>query len=463
MENRLSRTIYNHSPVFLQNLMSSFYGFSKNRMRFSKNYEKWVAYFTKTHQYSDSELLNLQEEKLKIIIKHCYETVPYYKELFDKLGLCPNDIKKLEDLSKLPIMDKETVRAAGKRLISDKYLAEKLFVYPTSGSTGTPLTLYWSQDMLNMETAFVWSRYRNGVKFGDPWSSFAGLEIVSPDINKPPFWRENWAANQRMYSIFHLNERTLPFYYKSLCESYNKFYAGYASFMDIIAEYMIRHNLKLDKPPVAVFSASEELQDVHKERIEKAFDTKVWNRYGQGELVASITEYYCGHLHYDMDYSIIEFIPVGNEGEFQKCEIIGTHLHHHAWPLLRYRTGDIVLINNCNSMKCRVPGIIVQRIWGRTGKYFILPDGTKVCNISVIAKKCKNMRYMQVVQRELGSIVVRVMPSNDYSEIDEKNIELQFRKKVGEQIKISFEYVDDIKRMKSGKYLSIINEIDGLG
>lgn len=459
MENKLTRMIYDSAPPLLQDAFSSVYGWRKNRGRFSQGYEKWRRFFEESHHWSQAELVSYQEEKLRELIRYCYDHVAYYQKLFSRLKLKPDDIRTLADLPKLPILEKEQVRRAGTSLISDLYDVDALHSHPTSGSTGTPLKIYWDPEMEHMEFASMWARRRPGMKRGDPCSTFTGLEIIKPLRRKPPFWRNNWAANQRMYSIFHISEANLEHYVKALCSRYSKFYAGYTSPVYMICDYMSRHGIRMERPPEAVFSASEELQPAYVEKIQEVLGCKVWNHYGLGELAACITEYACGHLHYDMDYSIIEFRPVGQEDGLIKAEIIGTNMHHKAWPLLRYHTGDMVLLDP-NDDCDQTPGTVVRQVYGRTGHYYVLPDGSHVCNISVIAKKCHNVRLMQVVQERLGEITIRIVRDDGYTSESQREVEAQFRRKIGDEIDVGFEYVDDVERAPSGKYMSIINKID---
>lgn len=458
MDNKLTRIIYDASPYFLKDVFTTIYGYQKRRLRFTGNYEKWFEFFGESIKWPEQHLRDFQEEKLREMVKHCYEKVPYYYKLFERLRLSPGDIKSIEDLKKLPILEKADVKQAGTELLSTDCDLSSLSVYFTAGSTGTPLKLYRSKDMSNMEYASMWGRRRPGMKLGDPYSSFTGLEIVRASRNKPPFWRNNWAANQRMYSIFHISEQVLPYYVESLNCRYSKFYAGYPSVIYTIADFMHRHGLSLDRPPQAVFAVSEELQPAHREGIEQILGTRVYNHYGQGEMVASINEFSCGHLHYEMDYSIIEFLEVGREEGLIKAEVIGTHLYMKEWPLLRYRTGDLVLYDP-NDTCSSIPGTVIRRIYGRTGQYFELPDGRLIRNITVIARKCKNVRMMQVVQDEPGKIRVRIVKDDNYSRSDEREIEEQFRHRIGCEIKMNFEYVNVIERTRSGKYLAIINRM----
>jgi phenylacetate-CoA ligase len=271
-----------------------------------------------------------------------------------------------------------------------------------------------------------------------------------------------------MYSIFHMSEKNLPHYVKALDSRYSHFYWGYPSAIYTIADYMKRNGLRLERPPEHVLAASEELQPHYAETIAEVFGARVSSRYGLNELCGSITTYDCGHLHYDMDYSILEFVEVegsvtdqdGDEKGVILAEVLGTNMHDHAWPLLRYRTGDLVEYHPDDRCEAGHPGRIVRRIHGRSGRYFELPDGSRVTNISVIAKKCTKLRQMQVVQREVGSIVVRVVRDEGFETIDADRIVKQFRRKVGDDLRIELEYVDDIERTKRGKFISIINETE---
>ena len=459
MENKITRFLYDHSCPFLQDVFATVYGWRKKRQRFGQIYKRYYSFFKEAHKWSENELTAYQSEKLQEMVRHCYEHIPYYRQLFDNMRLKACDFQKPEDLQKLPILEKQDVIKAGKSLLSDTYPRKLLLEYLTCGSTGTPLKVYWSAELANIHYAFVWARYRHGVSRTDPYSSFSGVEIVSPAREKPPFWRNNWAANQRMYSIFHMSDKNLQSYIEDLNRRYSKYYTGHPSAVHTIADYLERTGQSLDRPPEAFFSASDELQPTD-EKIAKVLGCKIWNQCALGESVAAVTKYPCGHMHYDMDYSIIEFLPIGKENGLIKAEVIGTNLYNYGWSLLRYRTGDLVLYDPNDKCHAGVPGKVITQIYGRTGAYFVLPNGNRVFNISVIAKKCRNVRFMQVVQERKGEIIARIVPDEKYDEADEREVESQFRRKIGNELKINFEYTDVIEKTKAGKYLSIINRVN---
>ncbi len=460
MENKLTRFMYEHSPDFMKNVYVSIAGWQRKRQRFGPEFERWKTFYEASHRWSEAELREYRREKLSALISHAYEHVPYYAALFKRLGLRPSDLTEPEDLQKLPILQKQDVIDAGPRLFSDAVPRKSFVNAPTSGSTGTPLALFHVPCVFPMEYGFEWARARPGVSLSDPFSAFSGWELVDPNQKRPPFWRDNWAAKERLYSVFHLNDENLQHYVGALDEHYSKYWQGYTSPVYLVADYLERTGQSLARPPDFYFPGSEELQPAHAETITRVLGCKIYNRYHQQEMVASITEYPCGHLHEDMDYSVVEFLPAGQEEGLVKAEVIGTNLHNYGWPLIRYRTGDLVLYDPSDRCEHGVPGRIVRRIYGRSGRYFTLPDGRRITNISVIAKKCRNVRFMQVVQEREGEITVRVVKADGYGPEDERYAEYQFRRKVGDEIGIRFEYVDTVERTAAGKYISIVNRLE---
>ena len=460
MENRLTRAVYDRSPFALRNAWASAFGWSKNRRRFGADYRRWAAFFRDAHTWSEERLVEFQSQCLREQVRIAAERVPYYRRRFDELGIRPGDVSGVEDLEKLPILEKSDVVAFADDLVHDEYDPARVRWIVTSGSTGTPLRIARSDDIEQMEWAFIWNRYRHGAVRGEPYATFAGLEIVPPGRREPPFWVDNWASRQRMFSIFHMSDANLPHYFEALQNRYQKYLWGYGSAVARIAEYMLAEGLSLHRPVDFFANSSEELQPRHAEVIAEAFGCDVWNRYGLVEQVASVTQYDCGHLHCDMDYAILEFEPleVGDDGEVV-AEVIGTNMHDRFFPMLRYRTGDLVVYHPDD--RCdRTPGRPIRRIHGRTGRYFELPDGSRVTNISVIAKKCTRVRLMQVVQERAGAIRIRVVRDAGYDESDERLLREQFRRKLGDELELEVDYVDGIEKSRNGKYVSIVNRLE---
>lgn len=464
-ETRLNRFIYNHSPVFVQNLMTSVYGWQKNRYRYSSPLAKhWLKFYLETAKWPEGQLREYQVEQMRRTVAYAYQHVPFYRKRFDCCGLKPEDIKTVEDLGRLPYLTKQEIREAGTDLISDEYDVKDLFATPTSGSTGTPLILYHSREATLKNFAFHWAQCRPGLsRRKDSCANFTGLEIVKPEQKKPPYWRMNYTGRQRLYSIFHMSDKTMPYYLEDLTNFHPVWLYGYPSAIYTLADFILRSGYDYPCPPKAVVTSSEQCLPEFREAIEKAFKTRLWDEYGQGEMAGLAFDCECGKLHEKIEYALMEFIPTQKQEEgFEVYELVCTSLINDAWPLIRYRVGDLAIVKPDAKCPLGKPGRVIEQIYGRTAQFLIAGDGSRISNISVMAKKCRNIRSMQAVQKEVGQVTLRVVCQPEYNiEADEPFMIGQFRKKLGDEsrMKIDVEYVDKIELTKSGKFLSIVSKL----
>jgi Coenzyme F390 synthetase len=95
--------------------------------------------FRRYDRLTSKEISDLQNSKLRKLVRHCYENVPFYTKLFDRLGLKPEDIQNPNDLKKLPILTKQIIRDNYNDLMSTSIPSSRLIKSSTGGSTGTPL------------------------------------------------------------------------------------------------------------------------------------------------------------------------------------------------------------------------------------------------------------------------------------------------------------------------------------
>ena len=465
-ETRLNRFIYDHSPVFVQNLMATIYGWRKDRYRYGSPLAKrWLEFYRQTANWSEEQLRKYQLEQVRRIVAYAYKHVPFYRERFDSCGLEPEDIKTVEDMGQLPYLTKDDIRTYGTHLISDEYNIKELFIGPTSGSTGMPMKLYKSHESVIRNFTLTWAQCRPGLKRNkDKCANFTGLEIVKPEQNKPPYWRMNYASRQRLYSIFHMSDKTMPYYLEDMAKFRPVWLYGYPSSLHILADFILRTGYDYSHPPKAAVTSSEQCLPEYREAIEKAFKTRLWDEYGQGELAGLAFECECGKLHEKIEYALMEFIPTDEQEDgLRVYELICTSFINDAWPLIRYRVGDLAIIDPDAKCPFGRPGQVIEAIYGRTAQFLTAGDGSRISNISVMAKKCRNIREMQAVQEKIGQVSLRIVCQPEYDiERDEPFLIKQFRKKLGgeSRMKIEIEYVDKIERTSAGKFLSIVSKIN---
>ena len=127
---------------------------------------KSLKFLLKSQYWSSSDLRIFQEERLGILIRHAAASVPFYIDYFQKNHLSTEDFKKIEDLNKLPIINKSIIKRAGvENFISKNYPEKKMIRKSSSGSTGEPFTYYTSKDAYSLNIAanlrgWYWQGYR---------------------------------------------------------------------------------------------------------------------------------------------------------------------------------------------------------------------------------------------------------------------------------------------------------------
>ena len=145
---KFTEKLYNHSPIFFQNLTVSIQGRKFHKVRYSAKFDEYLRDLVKTQWYSREQLEQLQLRKLQKLLKHCTEHVPYYQNLFAEHGINPSDVKDIKDIKKLPTLDKSTIRANPDLFIADNFNRSKLIKWFTSGTTNTPMAFYFTEESL---------------------------------------------------------------------------------------------------------------------------------------------------------------------------------------------------------------------------------------------------------------------------------------------------------------------------
>jgi phenylacetate-CoA ligase len=339
-----------------------------------------------------------------------------------------------------------------------KDIGEEAISCHTSGTTGSGLVFPVALSAEREQWA-VWWRYRqsHGIT-RDTWCGyFGGRSIVPLSQKKPPYWRVNKPGRQLMFSAYHLGEKTAAEYVQALVNHKITWLHGYPSILALIASHVIDQKI-LPLPPVRVISTgAESLLPQQRDIIRKAFKAKVIQHYGQAEGVANISECEHGSLHVDEDFSLVEFIPIEDQNGLFR--IVGTNWTNPAFPLIRYDTGDVARLGN-TKCPCGSDWRVVDSIDGRKEDYLVLPNGVKIGRLDHIFKDLVNIREAQIVQREAGKAVFKIVKGSQYDRSgEEAKLLKEARQRLGDEIKIAFEYVDHIPHTASGKLRFVVSEL----
>jgi len=437
-------------------------GYQLRRVRYGGKHHDFVKELEETEKYTAAELRELQNERLRMMISHCYRHVPFYAEWMRDHKLRPDDIACVEDLSKMPIVTKDMVKAAPERFRDQMTKRSRVFVDHTSGTTGSPIEVWVDLDALRYEYALQErSRSWAGIESGGKKATFSSRIIVPINQTRPPFWRWNPAARQMLFSVYHISWSTAAAYAAQLCDLAPNEIRGYPSAIYFLAT-LIR-DLDLPHPTVeAVRTDSEKLFAYQRKTIEQVFNCKVYDWYGLVERVifGAQCESMSYHLFDEIGY--VEILPNDsaasgdNEGR-----LVCTSLLNYAMPLIRYEVGDLVVpaagLCGCGRHHTRV-----AEITGRTDQVLTTPDGRQVgqAALSTALYTVPTVRECQIVQTSVSDITVIVVPSKSYSQPDEDELVRQLRARIGDDIVIHVQLAESIERGANAKYCLVRSEID---
>lgn len=444
--------IYNKLPILVQNIACNYEGLRIKKTRYGDAFWKFLKEYEARNTWTYKEICDYRDERLRSLIEHSYKTVPYYRNLFDDLGLDYKEIRTLSDLKVLPILDKQTINDNFDKFVSTNYDKNNLIMSHTSGTTGSGFKFYTTPEAISEQWA-VWWKYRKnlGIDF-DMWSANFGSKLIVPiSQKKPPYWRINFPGKQVYFSAFHQSEENLYYYFKEIKKRRIEWIHGFPSLITLLASFMLNNSLSLGYKLKFITIGAENLLEYQRSIIEEAFGCKVFQHYGLAEGVANFSQNRSGKIIVDEDFSATEFIFM--DGNYR---IIGTNLSNYAMPLIRYDTKDTATLSKIHNSS----GRIIESIDGRSEDYITLPNGIKVGKLDHAFKDTINFREVQLYQKKDYSINILVVKKNINHKKDEELAYKMLRDSLGDDINIEFRYVNKIERTKGGKIKFVVSEIE---
>lgn len=453
----LAERVYLASPIWAQQAMVGTYGWWWYRRRFGRSFGGLVAELKAREHWTAEQFRALQEERLRKLFIAARRS-PYYRQVFAEAGINPG-LAPFAALGRMPILSKETLRTTPQGLLTQNPPPRGTITFKSSGTTGTPTEIYYTRDFHALEMAIPEARNLSwaGVSHHDRRVMFGVRKVCRFEQRRPPFWRFSPAENMAYASIYHLSSRFLPHYLEFLRSYRPTVIMGYPSALNTVASYALSlqdHGLP---PAKAVFTTSETITADARERIEAAFQCRIYDRYCAVEmsLFASQCEY--GRYHVSPEVGIIEIVdadgkeaPPGAMGE-----VICTGLQNTLQPLIRYRIGDIARWAIDQHCHCGRAMRILESIDGRFEDICYTSDGRQMLRFDTLFKGIKNVREAQVVQETLGLFTVYVVPANGFSAHEMGTIKENMEMHAG-KVRVVVTPVNAIQRSSSGKFRAVV-------
>ena len=447
---------YRSLPVAAQHAVVSLEGRRVVRQRINNPESRRLLQAAEARDtWSTARIEELRDERLRRMVSHAYDHVPYYRHLFDEHGIPPDSILCLADLRQLPVLSKATIQDAGVAIHDDRKDRPPSLVAHPSGTTGGGLRFPVTHSAMREQWA-VWWRYRrrHDLALGTWCGYFGGRSVVPVERRRAPYWRYDFGGRRVLFSAYHLNEETAIAYASEIRRRRLPWLHGYPSMLALFASFLSAAGQTLEGVVRWTTCGAESLLPHQRAVIADVFGVDPLEHYGMAEGVANASQCLNGKLHIDEDFAAVELVPNDQLGAYS---IIGTTLANTAAPLIRYDTQDVVGgISTCN---CGLPGRVIEAIDGRQEDYVVLPDGSRLGRLDHIFKDLVAVREAQIRQDEVGIVDFLIVKGPTYSASDEAALLSEARRRLGRDTNVRIHYVDQIPRTSSGKLRFVVTSV----
>lgn len=454
--------IYQNMPVGIQNLMISMYGFGWKKRRFGGAFQAEYQNFKHRESYTTSQWDSYTAENLQKLLLHAFNTVPYYKEKWSALGFTNEKIKKITPatINQLPFLEKDDLRKYCKTELVSNIPETKGEFFASSGSTGTPTSILFSHAMHQRWSAGFEARIRNwaGLTRFNRRGMIGGRRVVKEGIANPPYYRYNFFEKQVYFSAYHISARTAENYLHAIKKYKLDYMTGYAASNYFLARFFDEMNLNVPQLK-AVITSSEKLTDEMRELFAKVYRCKTYDSYSGVEACGLISECEQGGLHISPDIGIIEFL--NENGEYAKpgeiAEMVCTGLLNYDQPLIRYRIGDMAIMDD-RKCACGRDMPLVKDIVGRHEDVVIGKDGREMVRFHGIFIEMPKILQAQLIQEDIDNITLNIVGSSALNDTEKDLLMNRIFSQLG-KVNIIINELTEIPKGPNGKFRAVISKV----
>jgi phenylacetate-CoA ligase len=451
--------VYERLPVALQHASVSAFGYAWRWRRRGGGFAAYRGAFAGRASWSYDEWQAWQTAALRSLLATAWQA-PHYERAWSAAGISLGDLESFtpDDMAALPVVSKSDVRHDPVSFCVGGQALRRAATFQTSGSTGTPLTLYASNDDLRRSLAHMDARYDEfvGVNYSLPRATFSGRRVEPDPDSLGPYHRYNLAERQVYFSPYHLGPATVATYVEALNRHKPAWLTGYAGAITELAHLALEQGLTC--PPLrALITTAEPVPPSLREIGPQFYGCPVTEEYGLVEQVAFALECRHGSMHVSPDAGLVEILdesgarcPAGIVGE-----IVGTGFLHLTQPLVRYRTGDLGSLAT-EPCACGRATPILATLEGRVDDVVIGGDGRRVGRLSHVPKGLPGVVAMQFVQRAPGRVEAHVLCEGALEDSVRDEIVRRLADRLGRDTEIEVAQVSSLVRTPKGKVRGIV-------
>ena len=426
------------------------------------NSMEWYHRIQEMNTWSREEIRAWQNEQLHRIVNQAYNHTVYWKRVFDERELTPSDIRTVEDVKKLPILTKKEIFAHYQEMVPDNVNQFPHRTERTGGTTGDPMQYLVDENIWGYVSADKIVAWRTtGYRFGAPFMALGSASLFKKNA---PLARRilDWIRNERAYNSMNMDGELCRKYIEVLEKQKIHYIYGYASSIYLLAKYALDNKIDMSHMRGA-FTTSENLTDVYRETIEKAFGCRVMDCYGARD--AGITAYEVTPGNYHLGYSA--YVEIVDEIAPNTGTLLSTNLLSMAFPLLRYDYGDVAELAKpaVESGKLNVDsygynGQVLHKIYGRVSDVLRLDNGHVLTSPGfTILMRNFDVKAYDIQKLSGSSVRMQVQVAEGWDKAQEKKLIAEMERFVGEGCTFALEYVDGFQELKNGKRRYFMNDL----
>ena len=406
--------------------------------------------------WSRADLEVWQFSRIRQVVRHAYEHVPYYRQRFLQEGIHPEDLKTLEDFRALPFLTREDVNAHLHDLVATDFRG-KFHSKTTGGSTGQPMRFFneysfWRKAVLLR--GHLWYGIQEGEK--SAW--------VMGDLRDMPewSWQRRWRAaisRKRYLNAFSMTEAKMQDFAQMLVRWQPARIRAYPSALHLFARFLREHRIKGIRPRL-IETTSEKITEPQRELIEEVFQCPIVDCYASLEFGTIAYQCEAGKLHV-CEPCYLEIVADRRAVDpGQMGEVVITSLDQFAMPFIRYKIDDMGVYES-DPCPCGRGLPVLCEIVGRKSDFLVSDEGCFVHGqffARIFRLKPEIARY-QVYQADRRHLEVRLVCRQFVSDEWLKGVQREIENRFGKSMLVSLKVVDRIELTRAGKHRIIISEV----
>jgi len=451
--------------LLLKSTMGTVLGLFPPKWLLGKSFRENCKFIHNAQWWPAERAREYQLNKLREMLKIAYERTKFYRRMFDSVGFRLGDINTLDNMNRLPTIDKQVVIDNLSDMCTKSVRDSDVDFGSTGGTSGTPLHFYMSASRSRVEYAYLtmsWERV--DYKLGMPMAVLRG-RVVNPDRNGfrheyDPILRHHY------YSSFHMSDGNMAHYLEHIATIGPCFLHVYPSSIAALARLILRDGIHTPTNIRGIIAESEIVYPDQQQMVEEVFGCRYFSCYGQSEKVVLAAG--CeksDDYHVWPTYGYFELLDdkgdqVTTPG--QRGEIMGTGFINTIMPFIRYRTGDWATYVGERCEACGREHTVIRDIRGhRTQEVLIAADSSEIpwTALNMHDDTFIHVRQFQFMQETPGHALLRIVPADGFGDEDASRIHRNLRRKIDDKLSFGIELVDVIPLSARGKAIYVDQRI----